>query len=206
MNQEDLNNFLLDSRKSFRNLYIYIDRVKDIMKYIDSILEGHSYISGHTQFSNIATDKTRARLNKWAWDWLPMYNYEFHFGVNTETNISFSIITISDTGFYDTSKKTKLDIDQFGDVNQSVSKVIFCIGKNNWFKNKGTKEDLEFEAIYSTHRNEYDGIINTSEYIYASAYNLNSFLTKEDIRTNLEDFIQKCTDKKIDSIVIKKGL
>lgn len=206
MNLEELDSFLLDSRKSFRNLYIYIERVKDIIKYIDSILEGHSYISGHTQFSKIATDKTSARLNKWAWDWLPMYNYEFHFGVNTETNISFSIVTIADTGFYDTTKKNKLDIDQFGDVDQSVSKIIFCIGKNNWFKNIDPKEDLKFEAIYANNRDEYNGVIDASKYVYAHSYNLNCFLTEKDIRTNLEDFVKKCTDKKIDSILIKKEL
>ncbi|MDM1499640.1 hypothetical protein [Myroides odoratimimus] len=206
MNQKELNNFLIDSRKSFRNLFIYIDRIKDIMKYIDSILEGHQYSEGHTQFSNIATEKTRARLNKWAWDWLPMYNYEFHFGVNQETNVSFSIIIIADTGFYDTSNKDKLDIDQYGDVEQSESKIIFCVGKNNWFKNTKTEEDLAFEKIYSNNCDEYNGITNTSKYIYAYAYNLNSFLTKGQIRANLEDFINKCNDKKIDTIVIKKEI
>lgn len=203
MNQEELNGFLVDSRKSFRNLYIFIDRVKDIMKEIDSALVGQQYTSGHTQFSNIAKDNKQAKLDNWAWDWLPMYNYEFHFGVSEETNISFSVIAIADTGFYDMSSKDKLDIDQFGDVDQSISKIIFCIAKNKWFKNTRSQEDLAFEKIYSNDCDEYNGIINTSKYIYAYAYNLNSFLTKEDIRTNLEDFINKCTDKKIDTIVIK---
>lgn len=204
MNQDDLNNFLKDSRKSFRNLYIYIDRVKDIMKYIDSILLGHNYTSGHTQFSNIATDKTRALLSKWAWDWLPMYNYEFHFGVSVETNVSFSIIVVADTGFYDTAQKEKLNIDHFGKIEQSITKVIFCVGKNNWFKNTGTPEDQAFEKIYSNNCDEYNGIVNTSKYIYAHSYNLNTFLTKENIKTNLEDFISKCSSKEIETIKLKK--
>lgn len=207
MNQHELEHFLEDSRKSFRNLYIYIERVKDIIKEIDSIIEGHGYTSGHTQFSNIAKDNKLARLNKWTWDWLPMYNYEFHFGVNTEKNVSFSIIVIADTGFYDTSMKDKLDIDHFGDIEQSVSKVVFCIGKNKWFRNTKSKEDLDFEAIYSNNLNEYNhGIINKSKYIYAYSYNLNTFLSKEDIKTNLKDFISKCSAKGLETINIKEEL
>jgi len=204
MKQDELNDFLADSRKSFRNLYIYIDRVKDIMKYIDTILLGHNYTSGHTQFSNIATDKTRARLNKWAWDWLPMYNYEFHFGVSDETKVSFSIIVVTDTGFYDTTRKDKLNIDHFEDIEQSISKIIFCVGKNNWFKNKGKEEDLAFEAIYSKNTREYNRIIDPSNYIYAHSYNLNSFLTQESIKNNLENFINKCSKNKIDTIKLKE--
>lgn len=204
MNQDELDNFLEDSRKSFRNLYIYIDRVKDIMKYIDSLLLGHNYTSGHTQFSKIAADRTRALLSKWAWDWLPMYNYEFHFGVSIETNVSFSIIVVADTGFYDTEQKEKLNIDHFGDIEQSISKVIFCVGQNKWFKNTGTPEDLAFETIYNSNCNEYGDTSNPTEFIYACAYNLNTFLTKKSIKTNLDDFISKCSSKGIESIKLKE--
>ena len=202
MTKDELHDFLLDSRKSFRNLYLYIDRVKDIMRYINSILIDHKYTSGHTQFSNIAKDNFSAKLDNWAWDWIPMYLYEFHFGVGKESNISFSIFVVSDTGYYDQKDlDDKLDIDNFKNVDESTSKVIFCIGKNTWF----TESDQNnIEKLYIKDEDELNPTSNTTDkFFYAKSYSLDTFLDAERINHNLEDFISRCTEKGYDTIRIK---
>lgn len=201
MTQSELQLFLLNSRKSFRNLFIYIERIKDTIRYIDSILLGHNFRTGHTQFSNIAKDNSGARLDNWAWDWLPMYAYEFHFGVNPNNNISFSIFIIADTGFYDLEQKDALAVDEFGAVEESKSKVVFCIGKNDWFNDKSEYSD--FEKLFSKHEVEYDRIrLEEAKYLYAYSYDLESFIDLEGIRSNLEDFITRCKSLNLETIEI----
>ena len=200
MQQDNLKSFLLNSRKSFRNLFIYIERIKDTIRYIDSILVNHKYATGHTRFSNIAKDKAQARLDYWAWDWLPMYAYEFHFGVNKTSNISFSIILVSDTGFYDTEQNDKLNIDHFVEAEDSSSKIIFCIGNNKWFD----FNDGQFKPILSSKTNEKKYISeDKSSYLYAFSYDLETFLTTDSIRHNLNDFITKCRLLGLETIDIK---
>ncbi|MDM1507759.1 hypothetical protein HX079_18585, partial [Myroides odoratimimus] len=76
-------------------------------------------------------------LTNWAWDWLNMYYYEFHFGIKESQSdkLYFSIFLVCDTGFFevrDINNVTKLDVSSFKNAESSSTKLIFVVGKNFW--------------------------------------------------------------------------
>jgi len=134
LNTIEINAVLKDVRASYRLLALYQKRLLDIIKYITNAY-GATFNSGWSKFSNQASHGSKVSLNKWSWDWLSMYLYEFNLGTieQGEDKYHLKIIHQSDTGFYDAKqdkKITKQNIEQFGSVDTASTRLFFMISKN----------------------------------------------------------------------------
>ncbi|MEN5087971.1 hypothetical protein ABE426_16010 [Sphingobacterium faecium] len=143
-------NILKQVRESYRFLFEYQTRMLNLMSYIEKRF-ALTYSGGHSKFSNPAPKNGKGSLDFWAWDWLNMYYYEFHFGFynNQLTTISptqfskdddyygFSVFLLSDDGYFQnhldaTTNVDRIKIDSFRSVEESKTKLIFVASKNIW--------------------------------------------------------------------------
>lgn len=134
LNTTEINEALKDVRKAYRLLALYQTRLLDIIKYISN---GYnvSFKSGWSKFSNAASHGNRASIDKWSWDWLSLYLYEFYLGELKigEDNYYIKIVHQADTGFYDVNtdeKISKLNSAQFSDVASASTRLFFIVVKN----------------------------------------------------------------------------
>ena len=184
LNKEQFENILLDVRKSYRLLYVYQRRVMDLMKFIGDSL-ALNYEGGWSWFSQTAPNNGKGNLDKWAWDWLTMYLYEFHFSElkSSGKKIRLSVILQSDTGFFDPGIDSKTNIDAFAPVEESETRLIFMIGMNAWhnsfddFKDNMKKNALEYV------RSKEDSIFLTK------SFKLSQFMSEDGARKCLRELI-----------------
>lgn len=183
---------LRDVRKAFRLLYFYQRRVLDLVKFIGDNLE-FSYRGGNSIFSSPCPKNGSGSLDNWAWDWINMYYYEFHFGTKTiaGNNITFSIFIQSDSGFFDIESPNRTAVEAFASVENSKTRLIFVIGKNGW----------DVSAIHSNSKffNSQNSILikelsNEGLTVY-KAYNLSEFVDEKSTRSRIEDLILFCAEK-----------
>ena len=177
-------NDFLDVRKAYRLLYDYQARVLSLVKFIGSSYK-IPYAKGFPKFSS----KGSGNLGNWSWDWLNMYYYEFHFEKNKgENKVWFSVFLVSDTGFFDANKESKvskLSVESFKKVNESETKLIFVAGPQNWNHEWGGYWDLgNFLFDESGHSESKDLVFKS--------YSLSSFLNEEGTLKQLKDFEQYC--------------
>jgi hypothetical protein len=134
--QSNTRELLVEVRKSYRLLFEYQKRILNLVDYIGKKY-GLNYDGGYPKFSSVAPRNGSGNLNLWAWDWLNMYYYEFHFGnkKSGDDTLFFSIFVINDNGFFKANNETKINktsISKFSDIVDSDSELVFVIGKNLW--------------------------------------------------------------------------
>ncbi|MDB5250656.1 MAG: hypothetical protein JWQ40_5050 [Segetibacter sp.] len=194
----DIDVVLLEVRKAYRLLYTYQRRVMDIMEFVAD-QTSRRYAGGWSKFSASSPKDGKGSLDQtWAWDWLNMYCYEFWFGekIIDGNNISFSVWLVSDTGFYDTASEDALDISKFNVVEDSITKLVFVVGRNTWHSGFET-----FESILKKNMEKY---INTDEKgcLLAKSFNLSFFTNFDHSRACLKEFIIFCHKNGIPEISI----
>jgi hypothetical protein len=194
LTKSQLENALCDVRKAFRLLYHYQRRVLDLVKFIGDNLE-FNYKGGNSIFSNTCPRNGGGRLENWAWDWINMYYYEFHFGskVIAKNNITFSIFIQSDTGFFDIENTNRLAVESFSSVECAKTRLIFVIGKNVWDISPTYPNSKIFNSqnIISSKELPNGGLM------LIKAYNLSEFIDEESTRLNIKDFISFCEERHI---------
>jgi len=184
MNFKELEDSLIDVRKAYRLLYLYQKRVLDLMSFISSYYS-LSFNGGWSKFSNFMPTKTRVKFNHWAWDWLNMYFYEFNFGLLDDKRTTFAILLQSDTGFFESNAKDKLDITNYKSSENSNTRIIFVCGRNIW---GCPVEDFLNESLI-TKQDQFIKEVDGKDKIWvAKAYDLHFFLNKEETIKRLEDF------------------
>jgi len=161
MQKEETKKLMIEVRKSYRLLYEYQKRILDLVDYIGKkfkleyngkklILE---YNGGYSHFSNTSPRNGSGSLDSWAWDWLNMYYYEFHFkdikiqNKDHKDIIYFSIFLLNDDGYFKTFKEQKIgraSLSNFENAKNSESKLIFVVGKNMWESWGNNWDDLDF--------------------------------------------------------------
>lgn len=194
--QMDIKETLLEARKAYRFLYEYQRRILDLADFIGKKYD-YTYQGGYSKFSNVTPRDGKGHLNNWAWDWLNMYYYEFHFNTRKVGNdeIHFSIFVLNDTGFFQAKEeKEKADekyTNTFEDVESSESKLIFVVGKNLWASaNSFTKNNwsttefvLEETGIYQE---------DESKLMLFKSYSLEKFYDEESTLGCIKDFQNYC--------------
>ena len=142
---DDFDAAMVDVRGAFRLLYAYNRRILDLMKYISARLDV-PYAGGWAKYGDPSPGNGQGDLDNWAWDWLNMYFYEFHFTTKLEdTEYGLSILLQSDTGFWDSSCD-ELDIDRYTAIEKSKTRLIFILGNNYWNIDE-FKEDSRLKSI-----------------------------------------------------------
>jgi hypothetical protein len=126
----EIESALVDVRKAYRLLYDYQRAALDAAKYVGSQL-GIEYQGGYSYFSESAPRDGRGSLDNWAWDWLNLMFYEFHFQREEPKGewLNLSIWLFSDTGYYvsDHAAPDKRAINTFAPPEKSGTKVGFVL-------------------------------------------------------------------------------
>lgn len=194
---QNIEKITLEARKAYRFLFQYQQRILDLMSFIGGSL-GLNYSGGWPKFSNPAPRSGGGNLNNWAWDWLNMYFYEFHFE-SKGANVKFSAFIVNDTGFYDALvfgdrtlvPKNRLDMDKYETIEKSETKLILVAAKNIWPSSQwGEWQSQEFLNKDLIHKQD-DGIM------ISKIYSLGSFATQDDAIQSLNDFCQYCHNSEI---------
>lgn len=108
--KEDIKQMMIDVRKAHRLIYQFQDRMLQLMKLIANTYD-LSHPAGRKRFSNPVSimrrgsDYPEANLkvyDKWAWDMLYTYEFEYYFGKSIRNNLAgcLSIFQIADNGYY----------------------------------------------------------------------------------------------------------
>lgn len=198
LTKEKLESTFEDVRKAYRLLYLYQQRVLDIVKFIGGLMS-RKYAGGWSKFSNSGPRNGQGKLDLWAWDWLNMYSYDFYFG--EENNVKFSIWLVSDTGYYDNMPQeyiNRMKLESFTSVQDSETKLILIAGKNTWYTENGF-EDFE-EKVLKKDALPYEKVLNEREVVVAKSYKLSSFINEEDTISQCKDFEKLCNEKGITEI------
>lgn len=108
--KEDVKQMMADVRRAHRLLYQYQDRM---LQPVNRIANEYSLDSpsGRKRFSNAigamrrGNDYPEANLrvhDKWAWDMVYSYEFEYYFGKNIRNGLGccFSVFQLSDNGYY----------------------------------------------------------------------------------------------------------
>jgi hypothetical protein len=185
---------LCDVRKAFRLLYFYQRRVLDLVEFVGDTLE-YNYRGGSPRFSSPSPRYGKGELNCWAWDWINMYYYEFHFGSKliVNHNITFSIFIQSDTGYFDIENNNRLSVESFAPVENTKTKLIFVVGKDGWDISKLYPE----AKVFSSERTEFYDLLPNGAVMIGLSYNLSEFINEEFTRSKIEDFIEYCKAKNV---------
>lgn len=183
-------NVLLEVRKAYRLLYQYQRRILDLMKYIGNAYQC-SYKGGYTKFSNVSPRNGTGKLTNWAWDWLSMYYYEFHFESN---KCKFSVFLLNDTGYFEANKQESISptsISKFFPIEKSETKLIFVAGKNLWEGWSNDWRDLYFVL-------EKQGLKTKGEgKMVFKSYDLEGFFEESNAEIQLKDFQAYCEENDI---------
>ena len=188
---QDLNKITLEARKAYRFLFQYQQRILDLMSFIGGSFN-LKYAGGFSKFSNATPRDGRGKLENWAWDWLNMYFYEFHFQYND--NVKFSAFIVNDTGYYDSEcaeeSRKRLDVEDFEKVERSNTTLIFVAAKDMWGSPKewGNWQSQEFLNTEHLVAKQEGG----TGVMISKIYSLNSFATEQDAIDSLKDFSSYC--------------
>lgn len=185
------NNPLLEVRKAYRLLFDYQSRILDLMKFIGQTYD-IPFVKGHPKFSGRGSNK----LHNWSWDWLYMYYYAFHFNNTSikDKKIYLSVYLLNDSGFFEANydnaesndkKVGHLEVDQFKNVEDSKTKLIFVAGQNEW---NWWEEVKHYSKEFILNK---EGQANNSNMVW-KGYDLDLFFTEEDTLTQLKDFSKYC--------------
>lgn len=124
---------LRNVRNAYRLLHDYQRLVLDSVSFIGTSL-GFDYDGGWHKFSDGAPRDGRGSLDLWAWDWLGLYCYEFHFQRKTPSGgrQRLSALHMPDTATLNV--ENKVDTSTFPATSASESKMafIFLDGHEEW--------------------------------------------------------------------------
>ena len=199
---------LIDVRKAYRLLADYQRKVLDLVGFIGDSF-GRNYSGGYSKYGAPTPRNGQGRLDRWSWDWLTMYFYEFHFGTEKVANddIVFSVFVVSDTGYYNekynNQRLDKRETERFTNPKESETKLIFLIGKNKW----------QHQGIFSENFNKPEFIMENEgvesdengKMIFKS-YLLTDFVNQNKAEEKLKDFEMYCKENNIDFKLQKKKI
>jgi len=190
INKEKLNDVFFNVRKAYRLLYEYQSKILNLAKFIGDYYS-YSYYGGWPLYSGACPKAGKGALDNWAWDWLNMYAYAFHFGSKQiqDENVFFEIRIYSDTGFYDSQVKEPLKIETFTTEKVSKTKIVLIASNLEWNPNKLLEN-------FNSETDEYN-IRSEDLNICAKSYNLEDFLNEETTIIALNNFSEYCNKNEI---------
>lgn len=133
MNSNQLDDALTDVRRAYRLLHDYQRLAMDAAAYIGRQL-GLTYGGGWQKYHKQTPRDGGGHLGLSAWDWLSMMLYEFHFqlALPEDEKLLFSILLISDTGFFMESQGSegKGAVAKYASAEQSQTCIAFLATTN----------------------------------------------------------------------------
>lgn len=201
LNITEINEALKDVRNAYRLLALYQKRLLDIVKYVSNAYNV-TFNSGWSKFSNAAGHGNRASIDRFSWDWLSLYLYEFNLGTILSTGkdqYHFKIVHQADTGFYDARANKKImheNVNEFSDVDTSVTRLFFVLSKND--------NGCPMQHILNGNLKAVDNSKIIRENWLAVPYNLQRFTNQSLTDEVLKEFNSICNETYgIDLITLK---
>lgn len=200
MQANGINEILLEVRKSYRLLFEYQKRILDLVDYIGKSYN-LKYDGGYSKFSNTSPRNGGGSLDSWAWDWLNMYYYEFHFknkdilNDKNKDTIYFSLFILNDDGYFQAKNEQNIErtsVSKFVDVEKSRSKLIFVVGKNYWDSWGKNWDDLNF--ILKDHDVKRK---SENEYMIFKSFSLECFENEDHAKKSILEFEKLCQEYNI---------
>ena len=195
--RKEISDSMVEVRKAYRLLHTFQKRILDLANYIGHYWD-FGFHSGHPWFSDAVFQRKNAKLDRWSWDWLPMYYYDLFF--EKEVNgkkLQLGVIIQADTGYYDVDTKNKNDVLSFGPPENSETRIILMASDGHW-----NSEDFRKNGYSSKETTEYpvgDIIKNDKgKYVIAKAYSIENFINEDLTKEQLVDFESFCESKGID--------
>lgn len=189
--KDELEEVFLDVRKSYRLLYHHQRRILDLTNFIKNTLNFPAYET-HPWFSAKQPRPGKTNPNNWSWDWLNSYFMDYHVGDKQINNgyVKLSIIILNDSGFFDKKDMNdKTRVEDFNDVVNSKTKLIFVVGQNIW-DFKDLKIGKEFvEGVVVNH--------SEGKKMLKMPFDLSDFRDEETTLEKLKEFEQYCSDNDI---------
>ena len=128
--KKEIDQALLDVRKAYRLLHDYQKAALDAAKYVGAQM-GFTYCGGYPLFSNCAPKAGKGSLESWAWDWLNLVFYDFHFTkkIGEKELLNLCIRLFSDTGYFisDDAAPVETEVATFAAVERAGTKVGFLL-------------------------------------------------------------------------------
>ena len=190
-------NALYEVRKAYRLLFDFQDRILDLMGFIGNSYN-RKYLGGYPKFSDEVHQKGKGKLSNWAWDWLSMYFYLFHFGTEkvSEDEITFGVFLMADDGYFRARQSTKdlgkKEVDNFYEIENSETKLIFVVGKNHWQREGLFGDDWQKTEFTLGKEGRWPDNQETDNFMLFKAYDLAQFFTQDEANKQLRDFAKYC--------------
>ncbi len=197
MIEKNIEEGLIDVRKSYRLLFLYQKRILNLIKFIGEYYD-YRYNGGWSMFSNSSPKDSKGNLDDWSWDWINLYFYQFYFG-KSDKELEFAIFHQADTGYFDSHEEVyfnderKLNIESFKECEDSDSYLIFVVGFRKWQINTSWYKD-EFLK-----RNKIEGKYEDDEGVLIfKKYKIANFWNEEIALKQLTDFTVFCKKNEIE--------
>ncbi len=194
--KEDFKDALLNVRNAHRLIKGYQETILNLMFYIkDRYLLND--LRGERRFckplANHKSGYANIKLWKdmWSWDFIYTYEFEYYFGVDYNNRFkdkifSFSIIQVSDTGFYKSKILNGNEVEKFELAENSESVLIFIFETKNesdaWLGHAEI-ENSKNELL----RNNKEKYLIENRFL-AMKYDLSNFIDKDSTDEILKEF------------------
>ena len=190
---------LADVRRSYRTLYTYQRMVLDVARYVGQRLS-LEYIGGWPKYSDVSPRNGGGSLDRWAWDWLNMYFYEFHFRMplSKEKELRVSMSIVSDTGYWESQTETvdRRDVESFAPVAQSHTKLLLMASpREAWDPNPLINDKAWMKTLFESPK----AIVTPRERgnVITRAYDLHQFANAGLADARLREFIADCNKRDV---------
>ncbi|PWK76461.1 hypothetical protein LX99_03327 [Mucilaginibacter oryzae] len=204
LSKDQFENVLLDVRKAYRLLFLYQQRVLSLAQHIGDSLDFQTFGGGFAWCNFIAPPyRSKVKFDTLSWDLLGMYFYEFYFSEKKINNnlFRFSVLVEADTGYFDAQNPSE-DVNSYSPVRQSMTKLIFLIGKNVWW-------DPDYKALFDDenldlYKANSGSLIRTNEkgILIAKSFNLSDFVNNDQTNKCLNDWVKLLNDNNITEITV----
>ncbi len=194
INIEEFSEVLTDVRKAYRFTYIFQRRVMDLVEFIGKYYK-FKYLGGYSHYSKTIL-KGKGKLRDSAWEFLPMYHFEFQFITPEIDNrqLIFSILCQCDTGFYDTglSEKNKDSIDVFKSAEESETFLHLVFREINSDINHYKNYMYKTKSAKLIPNNSFQ--FNENELLIGQKFPLLNFFDENRTKLSLIEFDNHCSE------------
>ena len=187
---------LSNVRRSYRILYDYQRRVLDLARFIGERLS-LTYAGGWPKFSDVSPRPGNKKdgFDRWAWDWLNFYFYDFHFTTSNSTSPVYacSVYIVCDTGYWDSQSPaiSELDLETYESVENSRTKLLLMAAIVEAWE---PDQFLEDRAWLRGVLNSVTPVVEKTKagVILTQSFNLHDFMNAEMADQQLNIFLTHC--------------
>lgn len=187
LTSSELEEVFIDVRKAYRLIYLYQQRILDTVEYVSSILS-QTNIEGWVLFGDAFKNSKNIDFNRSAWDWIPMYCYEFKFAPQKikGNSYDFALAAYADNGFENAEDGVSpTQVERFVPPERSESQIYLYVGKNMW-------KPENFEVIWTDKYPREFEFIEDNKHFLSLRFAMSRFKNEESIIEALKEFKAYC--------------